>query len=191
MTDPKLDLIVACDQNRGIGKSGQLPWRLPADMKYFAQTTSVKEDHDPDNVVIMGRKTWQSIPEKFRPLKNRCNIVLTREPEVHSRLLGLESNKEGAQAKVYFADSLDAAFNQAVNKFQTKKCFVIGGASVYSQAIEHSACHLLYLTEIEASFDCDVFFPAFLDKFVARSKSEHCIEDEISYSFKIYERRWG
>jgi dihydrofolate reductase len=191
MTDPKLDLIVACDQNRGIGKNGQLPWRLPADMKYFAQTTSLKQDHDPDNVVIMGRKTWQSIPEKFRPLKNRCNIVLTRDPEAHSLLLGPESKKEREKNKVYFADSLDAAFDQAVNKFQTKKCFVIGGASVYSQAIEHSACDLLYLTEIEAIFDCDVFFPAFMDKFVARSKSEQYMEDEITYSFKIYERRRG
>jgi dihydrofolate reductase len=187
MTDPQLDLIVACDQNRGIGKNGQLPWRLPADMKYFAQTTSAKAAHEPDNVVIMGRKTWQSIPEKFRPLKNRCNIVLTRDP-AHTRL---DLDKEGIKSKVFFVDSLDAAVDQAVNKFHANKCFVIGGASVYRQAIEHSACHLLYLTEIEASFDCDVFFPPFLDKFVARSKSEQCREDEINYTFKIYERRWG
>ena len=189
MTEAKLDLIVACDRHRGIGKNGQLPWRLPADMKYFSQTTSAKRADEPDNVVIMGRKTWQSIPEKFRPLKNRSNIVLTRDKSAGTPLgsdSGLPEKKQ-----ILFGDSLDAAVDLAVNELHAKKCFVIGGASVYSQAIEHPACHWLYLTEIEASFDCDVFFPPFLDKFVERSKSQPGKDDEISYSFKIYERRWG
>jgi dihydrofolate reductase / thymidylate synthase len=185
MTEPKLDLIVACDQNRGIGKNGQLPWHLAGDLKHFAKTTSAKAPGEPDNVVIMGRKTWQSIPAQFRPLKNRCNIVLTHDAGAHT---DLDLDKERAK-KVLFEESLDAALDQVFNKLHPGKCFVIGGASIYSKAIEHSACHLLYLTEIEAIFDCDLFFPPFLDRFALLSQSDQQVENGIKYSFRVYERQ--
>jgi dihydrofolate reductase len=75
----KLTLIVAATKTNGIGKNGQLPWRLPKEMAYFARVTS----HAPDgrtNAVIMGRNTWESIPLQFRPLKKRTNVIISRNP---------------------------------------------------------------------------------------------------------------
>ncbi len=189
MTDPRLDLIVACDRRQGIGKNGQLPWRLPGDLKYFSTVTTGKEaEVDPNNVVIMGRKTWQSIPEKLRPLKQRINIVLTKNPKNSELLTEMATSKESG---VTLAESMEAAMQIAGQKFGAVRCFAIGGASVYSQAIEHPACDLLYLTEIEAEFDCDVFFPPFVQKFVPISKSEPRIDNGISYSFRVYKKREG
>ena len=77
----KFNLIVAaCGKSLGIGLNGELPWRLKSEMKYFAETTSRTKDPDKINAVIMGRKTWESIPIKFKPLKNRFNVVLSRQP---------------------------------------------------------------------------------------------------------------
>ena len=76
----KVNLIVAaCGKSFGIGCNGELPWRLRSEMKYFAETTSKTKDPNKRNAVIMGRKTWESIPSKFRPLKNRLNIVLSHQ----------------------------------------------------------------------------------------------------------------
>ena len=76
----KFNLIVAaCGKSLGIGLNGELPWRLKSEMKYFAETTSRTIDSNKINAVIMGRKTWESIPLKFRPLKNRLNVVLSRQ----------------------------------------------------------------------------------------------------------------
>lgn len=76
MTSPKLTLIVACTASNGIGKNGNLPWRLSKEMGYFARVTT-STPANKRNAVIMGRKTWESIPDKFRPLKERINIVVT------------------------------------------------------------------------------------------------------------------
>ena len=76
----KFNLIVAaCGKSLGIGLNGELPWKLKSEMKYFAETTSKTKDIDKINAVIMGRKTWESIPLKFRPLKNRFNVILSRQ----------------------------------------------------------------------------------------------------------------
>ena len=78
----KFNLIVAaCGKSLGIGLNGELPWKLKSEMKYFAETTSKTKDIDKINAVIMGRKTWESIPLKFRPLKNRFNVILSRQAD--------------------------------------------------------------------------------------------------------------
>ena len=78
----KFNLIVAaCGKSLGIGLNGELPWKLQSEMKYFAETTSKTKDCDKMNAVIMGRKTWESIPLKFRPLKNRFNVILSRQAD--------------------------------------------------------------------------------------------------------------
>ena len=78
----KFNLIVAaCGKSLGIGLNGELPWKLKSEMKYFAEKTSKTKDIDKINAVIMGRKTWESIPLKFRPLKNRFNVILSRQAD--------------------------------------------------------------------------------------------------------------
>lgn len=74
-----MNLIVAVDSRGGIGRNGGIPWRLPHELVRFAQLTTATTDPEKKNAVLMGRKVWESIPSKFRPLKNRLNIVLSRK----------------------------------------------------------------------------------------------------------------
>jgi len=77
----KFSIILAVDNENGIGKCGDLAWSIPEDMKYFKDTTTNTKDPKKQNAVIMGRKTWESIPKKYRPFKNRKNFVLSRSYE--------------------------------------------------------------------------------------------------------------
>jgi dihydrofolate reductase len=175
----KFDVIVACELDRGIGLHNHLPWRLSSDLKYFRELTR-RNENGAQNCVIMGRNTWESIPEKNRPLAGRLNIVLTRN---------LASLKPlPTQPGVRFADSLEQALQIAADASSDARTFVIGGAKVYEQAIHHANCDRLYLTQIIAKFDCDVSFPSFEDKFSLLSETEVQEENGIPYSFKIFHR---
>lgn len=129
-----LSLIAAVARNRVIGKDNQLLWHLPEDMKYFRETTRGKP-------VIMGRKTWESLPEKFRPLPGRHNIVVSRNPDY-------------AVPGATLSTSLEEAIRQAGNNDEV---FVIGGETLYRQALP--LAHRLYLTEIDRDYTGDAFFP--------------------------------
>lgn len=128
------------DRKNGIARDGDMPWHLPGDLKFFAKLTSGSGD----NVVIMGRKTWDTIPKRYRPLPRRRNIVISRQP-------GLMV--EGAEC----ATSLDLALEMASSS--TGSVFVIGGAQIYALALEHPSCGSVYVTEINHDFGCQVFFP--------------------------------
>ncbi|MBI5176416.1 MAG: dihydrofolate reductase [Candidatus Obscuribacter sp.] len=172
----KFDIVVACDLNRGIGKQNALPWRLSTDMKYFKDLTSSTPllTEGKRNAVIMGRKTWESIPPNFRPLKERYNLVLTRNPNY--------SVPQG----VFRSPSLDEAL-EFLSGGPVDRVFVIGGAEVYKQALAHDKCGLLYLTEIRAQFDCDTFLPEFRGFFQLLSCSEVMQENDLNFCFKVYE----
>lgn len=142
---PAFSLVVATDLAGGIGKDGDLPWHIPADLRWFKQVT-VGEGGDSDdnsNTVIMGRRTWESIPERFRPLTGRRNIVLS------SRNLDLPDGVEHAR-------SLDEA-PSAASEHADGAVFVIGGGMVYAEALRHADCRRVYLTEVDATFNCDTF----------------------------------
>lgn len=158
----KLTLIVALDRNNGIGVNNALPWRLPEDLAFFKKTTS-------GHAIIMGRKTYDSIG---RPLPNRRNIVVTRNPD-------------WSAAGVERAASLDAAVRLAGDG----EVFVIGGAQIYADAI-HVADRLI-VTEIGAHYDCDAFFPA-IDPALWEAESRephHSANNGWDYAFVIYRRR--
>jgi dihydrofolate reductase len=140
----EFDIVVAVDQEYGIGRNNSVPWKLSDDMRFFKSLTSTASPGK-RNAVIMGRKTWDSLPPKSRPLKDRLNIVLSRTP------LQMPEGVENAT-------SLDRALEIA-EKHSVDHCFVIGGAQIYKDALEHPSLHIVYLTRIDASFDCDVFFP--------------------------------
>lgn len=170
--------MVAADLNSGIGKNGQLPWKLPGDLKYFKELTCNVRSSELRNAVIMGRKTWESIPDKFRPLSNRINVILTRA-------FDYELPKD-----VLKASSLDDALEK-LQSFPVDKCFVIGGGEVYREALLHPACDRVYLTEVKSIFDCDTVFPEFGDRFTEISSSNAIEDGGISYCFKVFHKRKG
>lgn len=134
----KVAIIVAMDNNRGIGKDNDLMWHLPEDMKFFKSTTT-------DNIVVMGRKNYESIPEKYRPLPNRENVVLTRN-----------KNYEAPGCKVFhsFDDILDHYNNE-----EDKTLFIIGGGEIYKQALKIDLVDEMYITHVNNTYDADTFFP--------------------------------
>lgn len=156
-------IIAAMDENRGIGKNNDLPWHLSTDLKHFASVTK-------GGTVIMGRKTWESLPEAYRPLKERLNIVVSR---------GELELPDG----VKLAHSLDEALELA-----KEKTFVIGGATLYAEAIGHPACTELILTEVEGSVDCDAFFPEIPVGFIMKEMSEEVEEKGMTFRFVIYRK---
>jgi dihydrofolate reductase len=162
-------IIVAFDEMRGIGKGGVLPWHLPADLKHFKEITTSKPGQ-PENVVIMGRKTWESIPEKFRPLPGRMNVVI--------------SGQAGYPLPdgVHLASSLEGAISTYCGK-GFGEVFVIGGARVFAEAIDHPLCDKLHLTIIEGCFNADVLFPEIPSVFVEADRSGKYQENEKIFSF--------
>lgn len=129
-----VNAIVATDLNGGIGKDNGLPWpHNPEDMKWFRRQTS----HD---IVVMGRKTWQSIGSK--PLPNRINIVITTSPI------------EGEPAGIYYGD-MQKVLQTIQSDFPNKTVWIIGGANIYEQALPF--CDNLYLTKFKQEYNCDAF----------------------------------
>lgn len=169
-------IISAVDANRGIGIGNKLPWSLKGDLDHFREITVGQFDADRVNAVIMGRTTWDSLPARFRPLPKRLNIVLTRDPAGFSPV-----------PNVLVAKSLDEAL-QLAEQHGSGEMFVIGGASVYAQAIQHPACWKLYLTEIQQTFPCDAFFPDIPPVFREISRSEVREEAGLKYQFVTHEK---
>jgi dihydrofolate reductase len=138
----KFSIILAADDHGGIGKDGGLPWRIKGDMAYFKETTIGSGA----NAVIMGRKTYGSIPKKFRPLMDRFNVVLSRDPV-----------KAFVQYPGTFIEqSFEGALGLA-SKVCSGEIFVIGGASIYEEAFKHPDADLIYLTRVGGPYDCDTF----------------------------------
>ncbi|OAA34548.1 Dihydrofolate reductase [Metarhizium rileyi] len=150
---PDLTLIVAATRSMGIGLNGAMPWtNLRKEMRYFARvTTRVAPQAPPGavNAVIMGRKTWDSIPPRFRPLKNRLNIVISRQ---HS-----SAPAEGAPETVR-ASSLEQAVELARTHPLVSRVFVMGGGQIYDAALGMDVVRRVLLTRIEEEYECDTFF---------------------------------
>jgi dihydrofolate reductase len=162
-----LSLIAAVARRRVIGRDNRLPWHLPGDMRHFRETTRGRP-------VIMGRRTWESLPEKFRPLPGRLNVVVSGNPGCPA--LG-----------AVVAGSLAAAVEAAGN---SGEIFVIGGAGLYRQALPFA--ERLYLTEIDAEFLGDAFFPEFhVDEWREVSRSQPFEEAGLTYAFAVYRRVSG
>ena len=163
-----ISLIAALSTNRVIGKNNDLPWHLPDDMKYFMQTTK-------EHCVIMGRKNFDSIPEKFRPLPNRTNIVVTRQPHFTAPCQVVHSVKEGIE--------LGRAANET-------ELFIIGGAEIYALGMPYA--QRLYLTEILSEIKGDTFFPEFDTSQWKEASRKHHPADErhaFAFDFVVYDRK--
>jgi dihydrofolate reductase len=164
-----VSLIAALAKNHVIGKNNDLPWNLPDDMKYFMQTT--KGHH-----VIMGRKNYQSIPEKFRPLPNRTNIVVTRQKTFQA---------PGCIVVHSIGEGLAIADNN-----REPELFIVGGAEIYKAAMKHT--QRMYLTEIHAVIEGDTYFPEFPQaEWKEVSRIHHPTDERHRYPFDfvIYEKK--
>ena len=172
-------IIVACDQKNGIGFKGKLPWHLPADLKYFKEVTMRVEQSGSsnENALIMGRVTWDSIPEKFQPLPQRVNLVLSRNPQF--------LKPKG----VLGAISLPEALEKIKNNPQVEKIFVIGGQQVLKEAIVHPLCEKIYLTRILQTFECDAFLPSIPPLFKEDKRTQTLEENGLSFYFCEYTKR--
>jgi dihydrofolate reductase/thymidylate synthase len=168
-------IIVAFDSQYGIGKKGQLPWHLALDLKHFKEITIAVADPAKKNAVIMGRKTWESLPQEFRPLAGRVNLVLSKE------------GKLNLPSQVLCAQSLDHALSQ-LSSSNIESVFVIGGAQVYAQAINHPLCQKLYVTHVQGEYGCDAFFPPISRQFSRISTSAQYQEEGVSFHFSIFEK---
>ncbi len=162
---PLISMIAAMDRNNLIGAGNRLPWKLPADMRWFVSNTLGKP-------IVMGRKTFESFGG--RPLRDRHNIVVSRD------------SGYSAGAGVDVVGSFEQALSCAG---EVDEVMVIGGASLYRQLLDRA--HRLYLTRIDAEFDGDSWFPRFDPaQWTVRFLEEHQADDEnpFAYSFSILER---
>lgn len=165
----RLALIVAMSENRCIGVGNNLPWRLPADLQYFKRITSGK-------AIVMGRTTFDSLG---RPLPNRTNIVVTRNPTWDGPI------------GIRLVHSLEAALAlaEAVAVVNAQdEALIIGGAEIYAQTL--SQVSRMYITEVETQVDGDAFFPEFnRSEWRELSRERHFDEaSELWFSFVVYER---
>lgn len=165
MTTPVVAAIVAMDEIRFIGKNGALPWHLPEDLSHFKKLTT-------GHIVIMGRKTWDSLPAKFRPLPNRVNVVVSRTPEALSLPHG-----------VLKANSLESSIALATERADSnQRIWIIGGAELYKAGLP--LCHEIHLTLVRGVHDGDARFPEFEAGFdmVSEEQGQEC-------AFRVYRRR--
>lgn len=163
----KISVIAAASKNMVIGKDNDLPWNLPSDLKNFKKIT---EGH----FVIMGRKCWESIPEKFRPLPKRQNIVITRDPEYVA---------VGAAV----INDLETIIRVFKNDKEEGEVFIIGGAQIYKEAFKHA--DKLYLTQIFSDVEGDTYLEGldFSEWFLTET-SEHIIENDIEFRFTTFDK---
>jgi len=162
----KVSLIVAMDLERGIGKNNDLMWHLPADMKFFRETTA-------GHIVIMGRKNYESIPEKFRPLPNRENVVLSRNTDF---------NAEGCIVFNSLGDCLEHYKNET-----ERTVFIIGGGQIYKEALESDVVDEMYITEVNHTFNADTFFPEINSgSWKQETVMEHEADEKNPYPFTVH-----
>lgn len=146
-----LELIVAVDKKNGIGKTGKLAWHLSRDLQYFKKLTSHTKSSSTKNSVIMGRKTYESLPDAVKPLPGRINIVLSSQADY----------KENTEHVLWAKDWNTALIlnNNLLQENKIERSFVIGGASLYKIALEDSKLSHIWLTKLYKDFNCDSFFP--------------------------------
>jgi dihydrofolate reductase/thymidylate synthase len=190
-------IVVAATRQLGIGRNGQLPWKLSGDMKYFKNLTEETSDRGKRNAVVMGRNTWESIPQKFRPLPGRLNIVLSRSAQNNENVNSSNRNTlslehRGSPEDVLVHGSLDSALEMLASpdfKDKVETVFVIGGGQVYKDAIKSPLCDAIHITKVDSDVECDTFFPSIdQEKYRVWSSSPCNTENSVGYTFLCYSR---
>lgn len=165
----KICAIAAMAKNRVIGKDNRLPWSIPEDMKMFSQLTK-------GQTVLMGRKTYESLPENYKPLPGRLNIVITRSPEALSK----EIKEKGIKVFTSPEQCLENIKNGEL-KIQGEKLWIVGGEQIYRSTLKD--CDEIYLTLVDQTPNGDTWFPKFETEF--RKVSE---DKKSGYTFICYKK---
>lgn len=161
----KVSLIVAMDLEKGIGKNNDLMWHLPADMLFFKETTL-------NHIVVMGRKNFESIPERFRPLPNRENAILTR-------------NTDFSAPNCTVFNSMEDCLKHYENETE-RTVFIIGGGQIYKEVIESDVVDEMFITYVDHTFGADTFFPAIdLSQWNEELISSHTADSKNAYNFTV------
>lgn len=162
-------IIVATDAKNGIGLNGGLPWKFANEMNYFRKITTASENGK-QNAVIMGRKTWESIPQKFKPLPNRLNIIISRSNLNHTHVF----------------QSLNKALEYLEYYENVNDIFFVGGSGIYKEVINNKLYDGVYLTKIHRVYKCDTFFPEL--KNVTLESSEIKEENNTQLEYQYYKK---
>lgn len=167
-----INLILAADEDNGIGFGNSLPWHFSQELRYFARVTTQTFSEKKINAVIMGRNTWNSLPHK--PLKNRVNMVLSSTP------------LEG----VLVFPSLSKAIANCRTRPDLESIFIIGGARLYQDIVEMNLWYKLFLTRVCGSFACDIRLPEIADietsTLPVKTVQEMNMRDGKMYEYKHY-----
>ncbi|XP_020482564.1 zgc:153031 [Labrus bergylta] len=178
-------VIAAVCNDMGIGKDGKLPWTLPSEFQYFLNTVTRVSKPEKMNLMVWGKLCWYSNPETLFPVANNLHVVLSTT-----------LNKVPDQAHFLCPDFASAILlttrPHLADLIET--IWVVGGTQVYKEALKHPWCDLLYLTDIMADFDCDVFFPAF-DRGLFKEQegfpgvpSKIQEENGVKYKFRVFKK---
>jgi dihydrofolate reductase len=178
VSPPEFACVVAADARRGIGRDNDLPWpRLAGDQAFFKRITTHTRAGGPGarNAVVMGRRTWDSIPDRYRPLPDRDNYVVSRRADIVAR---------GATVVAGLDDAIARATATGVESI-----YVVGGAQIYAAALADPRCAIVYYTAIDAAFECDTFFPVFDDRFALDAADPPRNDAGVTYAFQRWRRR--
>jgi dihydrofolate reductase len=163
-----ISIIVAVSENNVIGKDNSLIWNLPLDMKFFKEKTM-------GHCIITGRKNYESIPEKYRPLPNRTNIIVTRKKDYIAQGALISDSIPNALTKAYMHSEME-----------TDEIFIIGGGEIYKECIKFA--DRMYITKVHANFEGDTFFPEIdFSVWKETSKTSHKADDKHKYDFTFIE----
>ena len=164
-----VSLIVAVSENKVIGKDSDLVWHLPTDMKFFKDTTK-------GHFVIMGRRNYESIPHKYRPLPNRTNVIVTRQDDYKA---------EGCLV----VNSVEEAIERA-QKAGDIEPFVIGGGQIYKYAIDNNLVDRVYITKVHTEIDGDTYFDDLDDSWKLVHTDLHPSDEKhpFAFTFQTFER---
>lgn len=164
------EIVVAVDEDGGIGKEGGIPWRLRADLRHLKKLTV----GDGGNAVVMGRKTWESLPDRFRPLPERHNVVVSRRRDYP------------LPAGVRLAHDPSAVWGQLASDH--RRLFCLGGSELYRHVLDEGLCQTVHLTQVEGRHGCDTFFPPMPTSFRCVERGDRLEEKGLGYVFERWTR---
>ncbi|XP_075995129.1 dihydrofolate reductase [Genypterus blacodes] len=178
-------LIAAASRNMGIGKDGKLPWHLPSEIKFFLQTVTSVSRPGQMNMLVWGRRTWFSNPDFLFPMENVLHVVLSKT---------LSTVPDHAHSLHEDLRSVTLLATQPPLADLIETIWIVGGSQVYQEALTHPWCDLVYLTDVMAHYDCDVFFPQ-LDRRIFKAQirfpgipSGIQEENGIKYEFQVFKK---